>query len=120
MAKLINLENLKFGYSIEQYEHIYDMYKKAKQLNDIATELEIPYSRVASVISQINAHLISRRKIIGKIYENPVLEEYSSYKDLLLEVDEEPSVGSVVVVDGRIIHKDSDITNNYRTLKHYF
>lgn len=120
MAKLGNIENLKFGYSIEQYEQIYEMYKEAKLLHDIATEMELPYSRVAAVISHVNAYLISRQRMIGKIYENPIFEEYSSYKDLLLEVDEEPSVGSVVVIDGKIFHKEKDITNNYRTLKHYF
>jgi hypothetical protein len=120
MAKLFNIENLKFGLSHKQYEQIYEMYKEAKLLHDIANEMKMPYSRIAGVVGHINAHIISRQKMIGKIYENPLSEEVASYKDLLLEVDDEPTIGSVVIVDKKILHNNIDITNKYKTLKHYF
>jgi hypothetical protein len=120
--KVGNIENRKYGFSYKQYERIYDLYKDNKTYNEIASIVGTTHSRVSAVLSHINSVIIAEEKKLNKMLfdKDEFKGRGSSFKELIFPADNEPTIGNVVIKDGKIIQDGEDITVKFRTLKHYF
>jgi hypothetical protein len=119
--KLGTIQHKKYKLTDDQYQEIYEMYKGAIMLKDIGEHFNLSHSRIVSVISQINSIVIEKHIKFHKIMEQQTPDkDLSSFRDMFFPCDNHPTVGTVVIKDGEIIHDGNNVTEQFKTLKYYY
>lgn len=110
--KLGKIEYKKFNLTDEDYQNIYDMYKGDTMQKEIGVKYKLSPSKVMSVMNQISNIELQKKKIFGSIIEEKQLEP-ESWKRLCFPVDNDATIGNVVIKNKRLIQDGVDITENY-------
>ncbi len=119
--QLGKMEYKRYRLTDEQYQEIFEMFKKAKTNQEIADAFKLNKQQISAVLSQINSTLIAKRIRFHKIIEEQTPDkDLSSIRDMMFPCDNKPTVGTVVIKNGEIIHDGNNVTDEFRTLKHFY
>jgi hypothetical protein len=94
----------KFKLTDTDYELAYKMFKDNIPNTEVAKKLKISNGQVSIVMSQIVSYMQMQKHKNDIIEANLNFKEagQSSFKDLLLPVNNEPTIGTAKVVNGKI------------------
>jgi hypothetical protein len=104
---MLNFDQLtpkKFNLNTDDYQKIFMMFKDEVSNKDIADKFNKSISQMRIVVTQIVAYIASNRTKYEaqKATIKAESEGYCSFKLLLLPVDNEPTIGTAKVVNGKI------------------
>lgn len=104
MLNLNNITPKKFGLDVQAYDRIYIMWKDQLTYKDIAQEFNLAKAQVSIVVNQILSFLNANKHKYEEIKANQKLieEALCSYKDMFFPIDNEPTIGTSKVVNGKI------------------
>lgn len=119
--KLGKVDYKKYKLTDDDYQQIHEMFKEAKTHQDIADKFNLTRQNVSAILSQINSIIISKRIRFYKIMEEQTPDkDLSSIRDMFFPCDNHPTVGTVIIKDGEIIHDGNNVTDQFKTLKYYY
>lgn len=112
MLNLNELAPLKFNLTSKDYDKIYMMWKDRLTYGDIAKEFNMAKSQISIVVGQIVTFIGINKKKYERIKAEQKVkaEPKCSFKDLLLPVDNEATIGTSKVVNGKI-YSDGKLWN---------
>jgi hypothetical protein len=104
MLNLNEITPKKFGLDVNAYDKIFMMWKDQLTFQDIADEFNLAKHQVSIVVNQIISFITATKQKHEQImaYQKLVDEALCSYKDLLFPIDNEPTIGTSKVVNGKI------------------
>lgn len=115
------MEYKRYRLTDEQYQDIFEMSKQAKTNQEIADAFKLNKQQISLVLSQINSAIIAKRIRFHKIMEEQTPDkDLSSFRDMFFPCDNHPTIGTVVIKDGEIIHDGNNVTEQFKTLKYYY
>lgn len=110
--KLGKIEYKRYGLTDQDYQDIYELSQ-----NNIHTVIRekynLTYSKTNQLMNQINNLVAQKKKDLHIIIESQADYQTSSWKELLLPVNNEATIGTVFFKNKRLIHDGKDITDNY-------
>lgn len=110
--KLGNIQWKRYGLSDEDYQDIYELLQTSYH-SAVSQKYKLSYSKTHQVVNQIHNIVAQKKKELQIIIEQQPEYQTSSWKELLFPVDNDATIGNVVIKNNRLIQDGKDITKNY-------